>query len=105
MTAPLPGLPLPPGSPPGIPLNPNGSQIIPQPMLVSPPAAPADGSPTPHLTLLTLVGEVVFVAVLAMAADAGPKAETVVMTLLIGLWLAFLVSYAPKLMSMIQPRR
>jgi len=105
MTAPLPALPLPPGSPPGIPLSPQGQQIIPQPMLTSPPPAAADGSPSPHMTLLTLVGEVVFVAVLAMGADAGPKAETLVMTLLIGLWLAFLVSNAPKLMSMIQPRR
>lgn len=62
-------------------------------------------TPTAHLTLMTLVGEVAFVAVMAIGADAGPRAETVVMTLLIGLWLAFLVTSAPKLMTMIQPRK
>lgn len=57
------------------------------------------GNPTPHFVLMTIVGEVIFVSLLALASQASPQIETVVMTLLVGLWLAFLVNQGSNLIS------
>lgn len=62
-------------------------------------------SNSPHFTFMTLVAEVGFVAVLSIVADASPQAETLVLTIICGLWLAFLVNQGPKLISMFTPRQ
>jgi len=55
--------------------------------------------PTPHFTLMTLIAEVIGVSLLAIVSQASPQLETVILTFLVGLWLAFLVNQGPKLVS------
>lgn len=54
---------------------------------------------TPHLQLMTIVAEVIFVVVLAAIADMNAMVETVIMTFMLGLWLAFLVNMGPALIN------
>lgn len=54
---------------------------------------------SPHLQFMTIIAEVIFVIVLAFMSDMNDLVGTVVMTFLLGLWLAFLVNAGPQLIS------
>lgn len=56
-------------------------------------------SNSPHLTLMTIVAEIVFVSVAAILSDQSDGLETIVVTFLVGLWLVFLINQGPNLFS------
>jgi hypothetical protein len=56
-------------------------------------------SVNPHVILMTVVAEVIFVIILSMIASSSPMAETVVVTFLSGLWLAYLVNNGSTLIA------
>lgn len=59
---------------------------------------------SPHLVLLTITGEVVFVIILAVISGAGPMAESIVMTILVGLWLGFIIHSGAPLIANLKMR-
>lgn len=67
-------------------------------------AAATPSGPTPHLSLMTIVAELIFIAVLVLLSGASPEMETMVTTLLVGLWLAFIVNSGPKLVAAVKIR-
>jgi hypothetical protein len=60
-------------------------------------------APSPHFTLMTIVGELAFVTILSIVAETGPTAETIVLTFLIGLWLVFLTANAATIKTALTP--
>jgi hypothetical protein len=51
---------------------------------------------------MVVIGEIIGVSLLAIVSQVSPEVETVVMTFLVGLWLAFLVNQGPNLFSKFQ---
>lgn len=64
---------------------------------------PGPPEPTAHFTLMTIVGELAFVTILAILSGTGPMMETIVLTFLIGLWLVFVMANAPAIGKVLTP--
>jgi hypothetical protein len=52
-----------------------------------------------HVAFLAVIGQVLFVLVLAFLADLSPDLGTIIVALLLGLWLVWAVAHADKIKS------
>lgn len=54
-------------------------------------------SPTPHSTLMLIIGQSVFVLILSEVAGFNDQIGRVIFTFVIGLWLVYLINSGPAL--------
>lgn len=57
---------------------------------------------TPHMVLMVIIAQIVFVIVLSELTETSDALESIIMTFVIGLWMVYFINSGPALISKVQ---